>query len=251
MVPITLNDDVVMSETDEAIILPSQIHITACEVPVSYESVLAMVPPFHARPPVLPESHNPTYPNIPPPEQGFDLCLHVGVAGRGPLRVERLGHKKGYNMKDCGGKLAPIVPVKPVEAERGPAVSDPDPVLTPTPSTPSDAERMEMERLGYDADPFGRLESNDIDGSDIPSRGFPKGYEAFDDEIHTGIDTLKLISFMKETGFEVTFLLALLLHRISLIYSRIFTHPWMLVTTYVTTYIIVPWQKQNVPTETM
>ena len=108
-----------------------------------------------------------------------------------------------------------------------------------------------MERLGYDADPFGRLESNDIDGSDVPSRGFPKGYEAFDDEIHTGIDTLKLISFMKETGFEVTFLLALLLHRISLIYSRIFTHPWMLVTTYVTTYIIVPWQKQNVPTETM
>lgn len=194
-----------MRDTDEDEIRssPTQIHITTCQVPVAYESVLSVVPSFHARPPVLPDSHDPTYPNLPPPEKGFDLCFHIGVAGRGPLRVERLGHKKGYNMKDVTGKLAPIVPVtiSTEEADRGPAVSEPPPALGPP--TPSEAERLEMERLGYD--PFGRL-VDPVDGGDIPSRGLGKGYEAFDDEIHTDIDTLKLVQFLKETGFEVIFI---------------------------------------------
>jgi pyroglutamyl-peptidase len=192
---LTTNDDVVMTGTEESEVnsKPHQIHITTCIVPTSYEAVLSIVPSFHARPPVLPESQDLRYSNLPPPEDGFDLCLHIGVTGRGPLRVERVGHKKGYNMKDATGKLAPIVPVSISTDETGPAAGASDP-------TPSEVQRAEMERLGYD--PFGRLEEP-VDGGDIPTRGLGKGYEAFDDEIHTDIDALKLVHFLKETGFEV------------------------------------------------
>lgn len=195
--PATVNGDVVMTGEDESEAKPKprQIHITACKVPTIYEAVLSIVPPFHSRPPVLPDSLDPRSPNITPHDDGFDLCLHVGVAGRGPLRVERMGHKKGYNMKDASGKLAPIVPVTIDTEEPGPTATDP---------TPSHLQRQEMERLGYD--PFGRLEDPSVDGGDIPTRGLGKGYEAFDDEIHTDIDALKLVHFLKETGFEVSFI---------------------------------------------
>jgi len=151
--PIAVNGDVIMNGTDEseAHSKPCQIHITACMVPTTYEAVLSIVPSFHARPPVLPEFQDPQNPNFPPHEDGFDFCLHVGVAGRGPLRVERVGHKKGYNMKDATGKLAPIVPVSISTDEAGPAAGASD----PTP--PSEVQRVEMEQLGYD--PFGRLEN--------------------------------------------------------------------------------------------
>ena len=193
MAPVTVNGDVVMNGTDEseASSKPRQIHITTCKIPAIYEAVLSIIPSFHARPPVLPESQNP---NVLPHEDGFDLCLHVGMAGRGPLRVERMGHKKGYNMKDATGKLAPIVPVSISTEEAGPAASASDPISTP------EAQRTEMLRLGYD--PFGHFEEP-VDGGDIPTRGLGKGYEAFDDEIHTDIDVLKLVHFLKETGFEV------------------------------------------------
>jgi hypothetical protein len=105
-----------------------------------------------------------------------------------------MGHKKGYNMKDATGKLAPIVPVSISTEESGPAAGASDPISA------SEAQRAEMQRLGYD--PFGRLE-DPVDGGDIPTRGLGKGYEAFDDEIHTDIDALKLVHFLKETGFEV------------------------------------------------
>lgn len=190
----TINEDVVMADADglEVTGKPRQIHITACKVPTVYEAVLSLVPSFHSRPPVLPEPQDSLSPNLPPPHDGFDLCLHVGVAGRGPLRVERMGHKKGYNMKDATGKLAPIVPVTISTEEAGPTANDPRQSLS---------QRHEMEQLGYD--PFGRLEDPAVDGGDIPTRGLGKGYEAFDDEIHTDIDALKLVHFLKETGFEV------------------------------------------------
>jgi pyroglutamyl-peptidase len=118
-----------------------------------------------------------------------------------------MGHKKGYNMKDATGKLAPIVPVSISTEESGPAADASDPV------PPSEAQRAEMERLGYD--PFGRLE-DPVDGGDIPTRGLGKGYEAFDDEIHTDIDALKLVHFLKETGFEVnsSFIVTTTTHRL-------------------------------------
>lgn len=230
-----------MDGTDESEAIsettPRQIHITTCKIPTTYEAVLSVVPLFHARPPVLPESQDPNYPNLSPHEDGFDLCLHVGVAGRGPLRVERVGHKKGYNMKDASGKLAPIVPVSISTEESGPAAGASDSI------PPSEVQRAEMERLGYD--PFGRLE-DPVDGGDIPTRGLGKGYEAFDDEIHTDIDALKLVHFLKETGFEVNIVARPIIYNFKLIISsRTYTHLWTQATIYVTTSTTALWQKRS------
>ena len=68
---------------------------------------MTIVPGLHARPPVLPESakNDPTFPT--PPERGYDFIFHIGAAGRGPLRMEKIAHKTGYHMKDALGKHAP------------------------------------------------------------------------------------------------------------------------------------------------
>lgn len=181
---------------------PRQIHITVCKIPVVYEAVLSTVPSFHSRPPVLPPQEDLLSPSLPPDEDGYDLCFHVGVAGRGPLRVERMGHKKGYNMKDATGKLAPIVPVTISTEEDGPS-GDPQ---------QSAIHKQQKELQALKQNPFiptihvgPEPEAAEISPGDIPTRGLGKGYEAFDDEIHTDIDALKLVHFLKDTGFEVRF----------------------------------------------
>lgn len=186
---------------------PRQIHITVCKVPVVYEAVLSTVPSFHSRPPVLPEHDEPLSPSLPPDEDGYDLCFHVGVAGRGPLRVERIGHKKGYNMKDATGRLAPIVPVTISTEEDGPS-GDPQ---------QSAIHKQQKELAALKQNPFiptipptihvgGDPEPEPIETVEIipPTRGLGKGYEAFDDEIPTDIDALKLVHFLKDTGFQVS-----------------------------------------------
>ncbi|RPD78601.1 peptidase C15, pyroglutamyl peptidase I-like protein [Lentinus tigrinus ALCF2SS1-7] len=89
------------------------IHITTLELPVSYEYVLKNVPGLHKRPPVLPSSADAS---ISIPEQGYDFIFHVGVSRRGPIRIERVGYKYGYNrmLPDATGQLGPIV--KPAES---------------------------------------------------------------------------------------------------------------------------------------
>ncbi|RDX54986.1 peptidase C15, pyroglutamyl peptidase I-like protein [Lentinus brumalis] len=84
------------------------IHITTLELPVAYEYVLRNVPGLHKRPPVLPPSADA---GIPLPENGYDFIFHVGVSGRGPIRIERLGHKYGYDLTlpDADGQFGPIV----------------------------------------------------------------------------------------------------------------------------------------------
>lgn len=159
-----------------------EIRITTLCVPVTYEDVLSTVPGLHARPPVLPPIENAS----PPPPSGYDLVLHVGVAGRGPLRIERIGHKFGYNMKDANGCHAPIVRVAGDEASRRPSV-------------PSPAERMERARLGYEIE-------GPIDGGEPPKRGFGKGYELFPEEIYTDVDVEKLVHHLKKSGVEVSVL---------------------------------------------
>jgi pyroglutamyl-peptidase len=89
------------------------------------------------------------------------------VAGRGPLRLEKLGHKLGYRLKDADGELAPVV-------ERSPEVSGNYMV-----EEPSEAEMLESQRiLGASGVKFS--------SKDEVQRGFGEGYEDFDDEIHTG-----------------------------------------------------------------
>ena len=82
------------------------IHISALQIPVSYEAVLDIVPGLHARPPLWPKSDTPSPPL---PDRAYDFIFHVGVADSGPLRVERLGHKSGYYWADVDGKLAQII----------------------------------------------------------------------------------------------------------------------------------------------
>ncbi|KAG0707309.1 hypothetical protein DFH29DRAFT_23183 [Suillus ampliporus] len=184
---ITVDDQIPMVEANGfAQDVARDIYLTTLQVPVTYEGVLAIVPGLHARPPVLPPSADPDLPDIMPPPDGFDLIFHVGVAGRGPLRMERVGHKFGYNMKDATGCLAPVVRVTREEnasSNRGQ-------------SEPSEMERMERARL---------IEYNiqaPVDGTEPPKRGFGKGYELFPEEIFTEIDVEKLVHHLKKSGIE-------------------------------------------------
>ncbi|GBE88174.1 hypothetical protein BKA93DRAFT_799116 [Sparassis latifolia] len=152
-----------------------QMHITVLEIPTVYTSVLSILPGLHARPPVLPPSTHPEFPPASPPKDGYDLVFHVGVASRGSIRVEKLGHKYGYDLPDAEGKQAPVV-----------AASAPKEV-----PADSDAARAERERPG------------EIGGAGPTRiRGFGKGYEAFPEEIHTLIDVETLINNVKSLGVE-------------------------------------------------
>ncbi|KAG6372346.1 hypothetical protein JVT61DRAFT_7786 [Boletus reticuloceps] len=144
-----------------------EIRITTLNVPVTYEDVLSVAPGLHARPP------------SPSPR----------VAGRGPLRIERVSHKFGYNMKDANGCHAPVVRVAREEVIRGP-------------SEPSPEERMERARLGYTIE-------GPIDGTEPPKRGFGKGYESFPEEIYTDVDVEKLVNHLKTSGVEVSVLVSI------------------------------------------
>ncbi|KAF8876120.1 hypothetical protein CPB84DRAFT_1722695 [Gymnopilus junonius] len=86
---------------------PRPIHVTTLKIPVTYDAVLSTVPGLHARPPILPAGSPAECAR--PPASNYDFIFHIGVAGRGPLRMERQAHKLGYHMKDATGKLAPVV----------------------------------------------------------------------------------------------------------------------------------------------
>lgn len=170
---------------------PQLIHITVLEIPVSYQAVLSTTPGLHARPPVLPRPNDPSMVMPPPPVNGYDFIFHIGVAGRGPLRIEKLAHRYGYRMKDADGQYAPVVHL---------------------PKDPRDlAEASEVERmeqfLGLVSSPSAHGPPGAEGASDVaeipPNRGFGKRYENFPEEIHTEIDVAKLIHHLKETGIEV------------------------------------------------
>ena len=209
-----------MSEDTDLPPAPRRIHITTLQVPVTYQSVLSTVPGLHAHPPILPFSGDPSLPPIPPPEKGYDFIFHIGVAGRGPLRLEKLCHKFGYRMKDAEGQYAPAVQLpKEIHAD-------------------SEAERLEIERLplaglGGQSGVFpSGVHGHMVEGSPNdsvehqPNRGFGKGYETFPDELYTDIDVARLIHHLKEIGIEVSLhrsLLALLLTG-SVVLASLFFH---------------------------
>ena len=193
---------------------PRPIHITTLKVPVTYEGVLSVVPGLHARPPVLPPSAPEDCAR--PPESNYDFVFHIGVAGRGPLRMERISHKLGYHMKDATGKLAPVVkvsskdfsrrgdPVGPMPAGGvGAGTSGSGGMHVGGGNLPSAAEIIERERLGIDH----------VEGGDTnlrPTRGFGATYETFPDEITTNIDVTRLVHDLKRSGIEVSLILFLL-----------------------------------------
>ncbi|EPQ54291.1 peptidase C15, pyroglutamyl peptidase I-like protein [Gloeophyllum trabeum ATCC 11539] len=180
-----IHDDHSAMIVDEDGPRPRQIHITSLLIPMEYGAALAIVPPIHATPPMLPRHGNDSLPFIAPPEDGYDFVLHVGVAGRGPLRMEKVGHKLGYRLKDATGAMAPVVAQESLVARE----------IT-------EAERREMDRLTILNDRVGNRPPSEVVDPMGPLRGFGKGYENFDDDLYTEIDVEKLVVHLKETGIE-------------------------------------------------
>ncbi|KAJ8077158.1 hypothetical protein PM082_001586 [Marasmius tenuissimus] len=207
------------------------VKVTALQIPVVYKKVLEIVPGLHQKPPEFPDpSSDPLYAN--PPPLGYDLILHVGVAGRGPMRVEKMAHKLGYHMKDATGELAPIVSPASggvLDAE-GPLRNGnngqgsisvslngsglnvlPHPEgqfqqqLTQTQgpgvfSAVSVAEAAERERLG--ANMVEDIGGNSFGFGGRPARGFGDGYRRFPEELLSDIDVLELVRVLKRCGIE-------------------------------------------------
>ncbi|QRV99848.1 pyroglutamyl-peptidase 1 [Ceratobasidium sp. AG-Ba] len=69
---------------------PVEAHISALEIPVTYDAVLKTIPELHA-------------------SKQYDVMLHVGVGSPGGLEVERQAHKTGYNEQDADGKMCPRI----------------------------------------------------------------------------------------------------------------------------------------------
>jgi hypothetical protein len=159
----------------------------------------------------------------PPPENGYDFIFHIGLAGRGPFRIERLAHKTGYRMKDSSYKHAPIIEFLP----------------EPSALEPSQGEMLEQMRLTSASMAIVGHASPIDPAVDQPVRGFGKGYETFPEDLHTTIDVELLVHAMKEQGVEVGSPSSLTLF--SLICGFSFIHRWMLDTASATTHIIAPW----------
>jgi len=200
---VTVKDQAILADPTSTSRKRRAIHVSALQVPVSYASVLSIVPGLHQRPPVLPPCDDPFLSITTPPRQGFDLILHVGVAGRGPLRIEKASHKFNYNMKDKDGHLAPVAFVSPTYPVGG--------MVDPTA-----AERMARERLNAEKQEKEKLETERLERespvgksvSEMPLpiiRGFGEVYREFPDEMQTDIDVEKLIYDIKNAGPEDVF----------------------------------------------
>jgi len=185
---------------------PRPIHITTLQIPVLYDAVLEKVPPLYSRPPFLPDDAPPGC--LPPPLNGFDFVFHIGVAGRGPLRMERVGHKLGYHMKDASGKYAPVVKVIPKDFSRREQGEGNSPgalsagasfIINGTPISPAEI----LEKMGIDMGDGTGVSGSPGDTAVRPTRGFGIAYETLQDEYTTDIDVTRLVSDMKKEGVEV------------------------------------------------
>jgi pyroglutamyl-peptidase len=159
---------------------PQHIHISSLQIPPTYDAVLNFVPRIHARPPIVP----PTAKIAPPPEDGYDFVFHVGLAGRGPFRIERLAHKAGYRLKDSLNQYAPVIEFLPES----------------TALEPSQGEMLEQMRANMAI--MGPTSPMDT-AVDHPVRGFGKGYESYGEDLQTLIDVERLVYALKEQKVEV------------------------------------------------
>ena len=168
---------------------PRHIHLSSLQLPPTYDAVLDYVAGLHARPPLIPPTNPPTTVVAPPPESGYDLILHIGLAGRGPFRIERLAHKTGYRMKDSLNQHAPVVDFLPES--------------NITTVEPSQVEMLDQMRVSSASMAIVGPQSPIDTSIDQPVRGFGKGYESFAEDLHTIIDVEHLVLGMKEQGVEV------------------------------------------------
>lgn len=206
-------DSMPVDDDEEFVPGLQEVHITTLQIPVVYQDVIATVPGIHARPPVLPKSADA---EVATPPNGFDFVLHVGVAGRGQLRVEQVAHKTQYKMVDAQGQYAPVVahvhrpgevaqemhtPPAGVSQRRGRAQQDAVPVNTIGPRHATNVPPgVNVHVNGESAEP--------APAAEIPVqpvlRGYSVGYEQLPDELPTEIDVASLIHSMKENGHTVS-----------------------------------------------
>ncbi|KXN90907.1 hypothetical protein AN958_02689 [Leucoagaricus sp. SymC.cos] len=186
-----LPDDKPPPPLDEKLLAPRPIHISTLEIPATYQAILNSVPGLHLRPPVLPEDLEDL--KLKPPENGYDFMFHIGLAGRGPLRLERCGHKLGYNMKDATESYASVVIPQPKDfSRRGP---DGRPMTI--------TEKAERDRLASMAATSEIQNTPPIDSNARPNRGFGgELYDAFSDELNTDLDVTRIVQDMRQTGIE-------------------------------------------------
>lgn len=209
------------------------IHITTFEIPVVYASVLSEVPPLHFRPPELPESV--ANPGLPPPPEGYDFILHVGLGMRGGLKLEKRGRKGGYTIPDYEGKLAPVIgPYK----NRSENASENQVHL-------SDVVRHEIERATG-----GSNGAEPDNPENAVRRGFGERYEEFPGEIWNDVDCDEIAAHLKRTGFEVRWALAMswllfLTPPLRLHLSRMSKRRTMQDFTFANLSITVPWQSHD------
>jgi pyroglutamyl-peptidase len=184
-----------------------RIHIQAIQSSVSYSHVLSLVPLIHGVNPSAPEArvHFDPKGDQPDPEthegpQGngspfpegypvqlpakgkFDLVVHIGVGSKGALVLEKLGHKRGYQIADVEHKKAPVA-----------TDQKPD----------KDLERSEDEQRE-----LARMAPRDASDTRKPRdmvRGFGIGYEDFKDEESTSNDVNGLVEWLQtECNFKHT-----------------------------------------------
>jgi hypothetical protein len=175
-----------------------RIHIQIVQSSVSYSHVLSLIPLIHGVNPSAPEAKvhlDPKgdqpdaetklgpqgngspfpegYPIKLPAKGSFDLVVHIGVGSRGAIVVEKLGHKRGYQIEDVENKKAPIATDQ--TREKGQEYSE--------------AEQRELARMNPS--------SSDEKKEDV-LRGFGKGYEDFKDEEHTSNDLPGLVEWLQQ-----------------------------------------------------
>ncbi|KAL0580324.1 hypothetical protein V5O48_001661 [Marasmius crinis-equi] len=182
--PVVIDGQIVTRDTQET--KNRTIKISALEIPMEYEAVVEVVPGLHHRPPELPEAVRDDFYPL-PADKGYDFIFHLGVAGRGPLRMEKSAHKLGYHMKDATGKLAPMVRGTPIEFGRRE-----DEVAV--------GDTIHTERIGFELVETGATAGDTY--SARPNRGFGTGYEKFADEIYTDIDVSRLVHDLRRSGIE-------------------------------------------------
>ncbi len=154
---------------------PREIRISALQIPIEYEAITSIVPGLHGRPPCLPESakNDISFPS--PPERGYDFIFHIGPAGRGPLRMEKLAHKSGYHMKDATSKYAPQC----TSGRKGDESNGN--MVVAAPGAPD--SQHAVSQLGASNLPDGQAVDNFLSRS---NRGFGVGYERFEEGVSGG-----------------------------------------------------------------
>ena len=83
------------------------IRVTALRIPMTYGSILDIVPKLFARPP-LPVAPLRSGDRL-PPARGYDFILHIGAGPPGKILLEMTTCKVGYEQPDATGQLAPMV----------------------------------------------------------------------------------------------------------------------------------------------